>query len=367
VRRLVGAFDSGNLSQLSFSKQAITPASNAPNQANPRFGFELTIRSARKAVGNNSTANGQLMIAIAKFVFRILVLTFLYLVLFVTFSAILIPRPAQTGGAEAHVFLALLTVSLLNSLVLAYVILRSGFTGWWLMLNVFLVFFGVATFLPQIETAVFVRNLPPGLLAGIVYSGLLLALIFSCLAVVVLGKRAPNQNPEVRHVSLSRNQWLMRLTLLAVCYVIIYFTFGYFVAWRNPAVRAFYQGTDPGTLFAQIRSVVRDTPWLPALQFVRGLIWTLLALPLMRMIKGSWWEVGLAVALCFCVLPSSQLLIPNPIMPTEVRAAHLWETASSNFVFGWIVVVVLLRWRNSRPFQTKREPVRTNERANPGW
>ena len=178
------------------------------------------------------------MSAIAKFVFRILVLTFLYLVLFVTFSAI--PGPAQTGGADndAHVFLALLIVSFLNTLVLAYVILRSCFTGWWLMLNVFLVFFGVATFLPQIETAVFVRNLAPGLLAGIVYSGFILALIFSCLAVVVLGKRRANQNPEARHVSLSRNQLLMRLTLLAGCYVIIYFTFGYFVAWRNPAVRA---------------------------------------------------------------------------------------------------------------------------------
>ena len=181
------------------------------------------------------------MIAMARFVFRVLVLTFLYQVLFVTLSAILIPRSAQTGGAdsEAHVLLALLTVSLLNSLVLAYVILRSRFTGWWLMLNVFLVFFGVVTLLPQIETAVFVRNLPPALLMGIVYSGLLLALIFSCLAVVVLGKRRTNRNPEARHVSLSRNQWLMRFTLLAVCYVIIYFTFGYFVAWRNPAVRAF--------------------------------------------------------------------------------------------------------------------------------
>ena len=334
-----------------------------------RFGFELNIRSARKAVGNASAAYSQLMSAIARFVFRVLVLTFLYLVLFVTVSAILIPKSGQTGGADnqAHVLPALLIVSLLNSLVLACVILRSCFTGWWLMLNVFLVFFGVATFLPQIETAVFVKNLPPELLMGIVYSGFFLALIFSFLAVVVLGKRRTNQNAEARHVGLSRNQWLMRLTLLAVCYVIIYFTFGYFIAWRSPAVRAFYQGTDPGTLFSQIRSVLRGTPWLPALQFVRGLIWSLLALPLIRMIKGSWWEVGLAVALCFCVLPSSQLLIPNPIMPSEVRAAHLFETASSNFVFGWIVVIVLLKWPNSRTFHTKREPIRTNERANPGW
>jgi hypothetical protein len=38
------------------------------------------------------------------------------------------------------------------------------------------------------------------------------------------------------------------------------------------------------------------------------------------------------------------LLLPNPLMPREVRMAHLLETASSNFLFGWLTVLVLL-WR----------------------
>jgi hypothetical protein len=44
---------------------------------------------------------------------------------------------------------------------------------------------------------------------------------------------------------------------------------------------------------------------------------------------------------------NSQLLLPNPLMPAEVRMVHLVETASSNFLFGWLLVWLLLRWRVS--------------------
>ena len=59
---------------------------------------------------------------------------------------------------------------------------------------------------------------------------------------------------------------------------------------------------------------------------------------LVSMMKGRRWEAGLAVALLFAVLMNSQLLIPNPLMPREVRMVHLQETASSNFLFGWLIV-----------------------------
>jgi hypothetical protein len=38
---------------------------------------------------------------------------------------------------------------------------------------------------------------------------------------------------------------------------------------------------------------------------------------------------------------TSQLLLPNPLMPAEVRMAHLLETSTSNFLFGWLVVLIL--------------------------
>ena len=45
---------------------------------------------------------------------------------------------------------------------------------------------------------------------------------------------------------------------------------------------------------------------------------------------------------------TAPLLLPNPLMPEEVRMAHLLETSTSNFLFGWILVLVLVKfspWR----------------------
>jgi len=290
------------------------------------------------------------MKSFATLILRIVALTGLYFVVFSTVSAILIPTTQPpTAGSELNVVTALLIVSLLNTIVLSYVILRSRASGWLLFASLFIVFFGVSTFMSQIETAIFVTWLPGGLLLRIVLSGLLVSLIFSCLAVLVLGKWRTREKFEPSRLNLTKSQWALRLIVLAALYVIIYFTFGYFLAWRNPAVRAFYHGSDDLTnFFTQIKSVFTDTPWLPPFQFVRGVFWTLLALPVIRMMKGQWWEAGIAVALCFGVLMSSLLLIPNPLMPKEVRLAHLWETASSNFLFGWMVVIVLVRWRSER-------------------
>jgi hypothetical protein len=69
-------------------------------------------------------------------------------------------------------------------------------------------------------------------------------------------------------------------------------------------------------------------------------MWTAIAVPVIKMMKGEWWERGFAVALLFAVM-TSQLLLPNPLMPDEVRMAHLLETATSNFLFGWLVVLIL--------------------------
>ena len=140
-----------------------------------------------------------------------------------------------------------------------------------------------AATMSQIETAIFVTWLPAGLVLRIVLSGLIVSLIFSWLAVLVLGKWRTREKFEPRRLNLTKSQWALRLIVLAALYVIIYFTFGYFLAWRNPAVRAFYHGSDLTDFFTQIKSVFTDTPWLPPFQLVRGVFWTLLALPVIRM------------------------------------------------------------------------------------
>jgi hypothetical protein len=276
-------------------------------------------------------------------VLRLALLTVLYFILFAVFSALLIPRttPELTATEQGNALLALLTVSVVNTCALTYIILRSRLWGWKLVLSVFVFFFGTATVMPQIETAVFVTQLPSGMLTRIIWSGFLLAAVFSSIAVVIVGKHRQRESGErTAPLKLSLTRWMLRLMLIGLLYVIIYFTFGYFIAWKSPAVRAYYHGVDPGTFISQLGTVLHDTPWLFLLQFVRGVLWALIAWPVIRMMKGGRWEQGLAIAVCFAVWTSLQLLIPNPLMPYEVRMAHLLETSTSNFLFGLVIVLI---------------------------
>ena len=268
---------------------------------------------------------------------RFVAVAVLYFVSFVVVSGALLSTPRQqpTPSEAGATLLALLAVSLINAAVWTYVVLRSRWSGWKLIATVFFVFYGVSTLMPQIETAYFVTGLPPGMLPRLFIAGLIMAAVFSPLAVLILGK-ARSQTNQSHPLSAS----ILKLLLIAIAYVVMYFTFGYFIAWKSEAVRAYYGGHDPGNFIAHISSLLRTEPLLFLLQVVRGMLWAALAVPVIKMMKGEWWEAGLAVALLFA-MTSSLLLIPNPLMPAEVRMAHLVETGTSNFLFGWLVVLLL--------------------------
>jgi hypothetical protein len=274
---------------------------------------------------------------IIKTAIRVFAVTILYFVCFAVISgALLAPASEQSAPAETGAtLLALFLVSLINAAVWSYVIFRSRWTSGRLILTIFFIFFGVSTVMPQIESAYFITRLPPGMLPRLFLAGLIMAATFAPLAVLILGKAKRSTN-ETLPLRISP----AKLLLIVVAYVLLYFTFGYFIAWKNPAVRAYYGGSDPAGFISHITSLVRSEPSLFLLQAVRALMWTAIAVPVIKMMKGEWWERGFAVALLFAVM-TSQLLLPNPLMPDEVRMAHLLETATSNFLFGWLVVLIL--------------------------
>jgi hypothetical protein len=272
---------------------------------------------------------------------RVVAVTIVYFVCFAIVSgALLAPASEQPAPAEAGAtLLALFLVSLINAAVWSYLILRSRWTSWKLILTVFFLFYGVSTVMPQIESAYFITRLPAGMLPRLFLAGLILAAVFAPLAVLILGK-AKSLTNETGHLNMSPGAWVGKLSLLVIAYLFLYFTFGYFIAWKNPAVRAYYGGSDPSGFISHITSLLRNEPLLFLLQAVRALLWIAIALPVIKMMKGEWWERGLAVALLFAVM-TSQLLLPNPLMPNEVRMVHLVETATSNFLFGWLVALIL--------------------------
>jgi hypothetical protein len=286
---------------------------------------------------------------------KLAALIVLYFICFTVVSgALLAPSFPETSSAPSEAAAALFVVSILNTAVLSFIILRSRWGGWKLVLAIFILLFGVTTFMSQIETAFFLTRLPPGMLPRLFFTGAIIAGIFSPLAVLILGKGKYQVAAGESRLDMSLAEWAVKLTLIVIAYVAIYFTFGYFIAWQNEAVRAYYGGTDPGNFFSQMMTVMRETPFLIPLQVVRAILWAGLAVVVIGMMKGQWWEAALATALLFSVVMNSQLLLPNPLMPQEVRMMHLLETATSNFLFGWLAVLILLSLRlpNSRKTRT---------------
>lgn len=241
------------------------------------------------------------------------------------------PTPAEAAASARPLLLA----AFLQSIVFALIIFRSQWSGWKLAGAVFLAFYGLGTVIAQIESVVFLpRQLPPGMIPKLFIAGAITAGLFSPLAVLMLGKMRGTAEPRVLQPRwvMPRSEWAWKLAAMAAAYVILYFTFGYFVAWKDPAVRAYYGGTDLGFL----GQMAATPPWLFILQAFRGLLWAAFAWPVIRMLKGQRWEVAFTVALLFTVW-SVMLLMPNPYMPEAVRMAHLVETGVSNFIFGWLV------------------------------
>ena len=48
------------------------------------------------------------------------------------------------------------------------------------------------------------------------------------------------------------------------------------------------------------------------------------------------------VAVLFAMLMNDSLFIPNPLMPDNIRWLHFIETASSNYIWVWTIVGVML-------------------------
>jgi hypothetical protein len=238
----------------------------------------------------------------------------------------------------------LLAVALMTVLPIAWVVLRARTRGWPLAVSAMVIFFGVQIFLPQVETLIFqawpafAHKVPIGIVPRLFVAGLLQAVLWVPLAVRLLGRWQPSPVAQgSSDVTLSGLGWKIALAMAA--YVVLYFTFGYFVAWRSPGVASYYGGSDPGTFSRSLLNMVVETPWLPLAQALRAVVWTWLAVIVFRTMRASTIEKAAAIATVFALVMNANLLLPNPYMPGEVRMAHFFEIVPSNFLFG-----VFLGW-----------------------
>jgi hypothetical protein len=262
---------------------------------------------------------------------RILVLA---LILFGLYSVDFLGLSLSEGVRTAPAMLLL--VSLLQAAVLSYAIVRGRWSGWRLAGAIFVVFYGVTTLMVAIEAVYLPAVLPLDLVQHLLVNGAVTAAIFSPMAVLIHGRMGSAEELEQTNLRLMMPwyQWLWRCALIAFSWAVIFAVFGALI--YLPLADAL----DPAALQA---SASPNLPaWVLPFQMVRALLWMALTLPVIRMMKGSWWETGLIVALLFSLLMGSNLLMPTD-MSTGLQFAHLIEVSGEAFVFGWIVVGLLHR------------------------
>ena len=85
-----------------------------------------------------------------------------------------------------------------------------------------------------------------------------------------------------------------------------------------------------------------------------------LALPVTRTSQGKTWQKAFMVALLFCILTASNLLIPTTLMPEAVRLTQFYEIAIPGFIFGALVV-----WFMNRSHSSVRDMFRRETKEGP--
>lgn len=290
-----------------------------------------------------------------KWIFRFILLYVLFIVVFMIGSMAVAGVMPDTAIAEpglAPATSGLLIIALADLLVIGALILTSRWWGWKLALSLALAYYGAVTFLMQIETWYFLSSITVSaqLLPRLFLMGMSTAFLFIPLAVWILGKgRSTAEASPNPALVMPVRQWIWKLAVIAVVYLVLYWGAGYFIAWQNPELRAFYgQPGEALPFFTHTFNTLRNDPLLFPFQVFRALLWVLCASPIIRGSKVKPWWTAVLVGLLFSVPQNVGHILANPLIPiASVRLSHMIETASSTFVFGLIVVWLLHRENHS--------------------
>jgi hypothetical protein len=284
---------------------------------------------------------------------KVLSLSVIMLVLWAAFVGLF---TSLTAGEEAsadssaqdtaQILSMMLIVSIVHTSVLSLIISQAAWRGMKLASTIALQIFGIQFVLTLSEAAYFDSSLglPDNFTRANLMGGACMAAVFSIAAVAIFGRmKGPHELPPVIAPVRRLRFALKFLILAALAYPLLYFLAGYLIAFRFDAVRIFYTGSAEQRSFL---AAARDfwTDGLRTFQTIRGAVWILIALPVIRMLKARAWGTAIAVGLLFALLMNTQHLLPNQHMPAGIRAVHFIETASSNFLWG-ILVTLFMRGR----------------------
>jgi hypothetical protein len=211
----------------------------------------------------------------------------------------------------------------------------------------------------QIETAWFNDSLkmPVNTILMIVTGGAIMSVLFSLSATWITGKsKRSDQTPTALQIPGLKSLIKPVAILAIIIWPMVYFLAGYFIAWQFADIRAYYSGsTSIDPLYVMMKENVISGLYF--FQIFRGLLWVLIAMMVFISTTGTWIRKGMIMGLLLSCLGSSQLLLPNPIMPEMVRMGHLLETSTSNFIWGFILSWFLAKYCSAESRDVQSHPI----------
>ena len=209
-------------------------------------------------------------------------------------------------------------------LAITYIVKHSPWKASRLIPALIFSLFFVYSFMAQIETFFFssaFHNLTRSDIFLIMIANGVIIFAGVPLAIKLFGKgrKEEIENDDKALQSFSFSELIIKLSIIGVSYMIVYFVFGYYVAWQVKDLRIFYSGhPDDNGFLSILGNNFHENPVIYPFQFVRGVLFGLFVLPLVNMFRTRPVVLLVSLILVFLSLGVS-LVVPNFLFPDTVR------------------------------------------------
>lgn len=247
--------------------------------------------------------------------------------------------------------LSLFFLCTLNAIMVIWYTKKSFYSGKKLFINIMILIFGIMSFMTQIETLYFNKTIKMPLLMILitVFTCAMVGIFSGMFAVKIKEKTKEQIKNEYELKMFSTKKNIVKFIFLSFLYLILYFFFGYFIAWQFPLLRQFYSGsTDILSFWAHMQNQIQQDSFLIVFQIFRGFLWTLIGYTLLKGLSiKNHVEKYILMGLLLSVPLAAPLLVPNDFMPPYIRLGHFFELLIENFLFG-VILTYMLSVKNKR-------------------
>jgi len=185
------------------------------------------------------------------------------------------------------------------------------------------------------ESVYLTSLLTANVVVSIIVNGAIISAIFALALVRLMGAKSPQSKIVQQHLRMPIKEWIWKTLSSGAIYLVLFILFGFAV--YGPLAMAL----DKAAYAAEQAAIPASAAALVfPLEFLRGIIWTALAIVASVSLSFSWKKTALVVGLLLAVPLSLSIFLSNTIVP-GLQVAHFVELFGENLVFGIMAVWIL--------------------------